>query len=243
MSKIIQPDIVCKNVFGLTYPPGNAELKKRFRQMAKSGPLRHPDTGGTHEGFVSLQQSYAIVQKAIDSGWKPSVVRDASKTKFSANVTKTRNEYYQKYAPPSKPDPHRFDPKIDLRTYLPTMFCRVCSLHRFNVIHPPKTDPIIRETSTAGRSEVKQEQPKQQSKQPHVPAKHHFAPRALAPKLCQECAKPPDDQIHLKSGQPSRPADRIIKACMIAGGVLAFVGVGFSVLILFKVPSSYYIFW
>jgi DnaJ-class molecular chaperone len=30
-------------------------VKKRFRELAKK---MHPDTGGTHEGFIALSQAY-----------------------------------------------------------------------------------------------------------------------------------------------------------------------------------------
>ena len=155
----LQPDTVCRTIFGLDYPPSGTALTKQYRSLIMSGPYRHPDKGGTSEGFRRLFESYELVKKAIQSGWVPVVtVNDQSRPKASSKpsppgpVTQWSDDIImmrEKYAREAKQ--HRTSPPSEPRprvTYLikPHAFsqqsggltlCYRCSRAESNDVHSP----------------------------------------------------------------------------------------------------------
>jgi hypothetical protein len=57
--------------------------------------------------------------------------------------------------------------------------------------------------------------------------------------------RPINNDVHAESHtvKSTRMSDRILKASLILGGAIALFGIAFSALIIFKVPSSYYMPW
>jgi hypothetical protein len=56
--KSIYKEEVLNELYPIFNLPENSDIdtvKKRFRELAKK---MHPDTGGTHEGFIALSQAY-----------------------------------------------------------------------------------------------------------------------------------------------------------------------------------------
>ena len=56
MNSIIAEE--CKRIFQLQFPPTAEDLKKEFRSLSQQGNYRHPDVGGTAEGFKELKLTY-----------------------------------------------------------------------------------------------------------------------------------------------------------------------------------------
>ncbi len=52
------PDIICRVIFGLKFPPTEESLKSEFKSRTMNGEFRHPDRGGEHEKFIELKESY-----------------------------------------------------------------------------------------------------------------------------------------------------------------------------------------
>ena len=52
------PDIICRVIFGLEFPPTEESLKSEFKSRTMNGEFRHPDRGGEHEKFIELKESY-----------------------------------------------------------------------------------------------------------------------------------------------------------------------------------------
>ena len=52
------PDLLCKIIFGLDFPPNEESLKSEFRSRTMKGEYRHPDRGGEHEKFIELKDAY-----------------------------------------------------------------------------------------------------------------------------------------------------------------------------------------
>ena len=55
------PDLLCKIIFGLDFPPSEESLKSEFRSRTMKGEYRHPDRGGEHEKFIELKDAYEIL--------------------------------------------------------------------------------------------------------------------------------------------------------------------------------------
>lgn len=58
----LQQALVC---LGLSQLPARDELKKRYRQLCHQA---HPDKGGAHQDFVSLQQAYQLLKLYCHDG-------------------------------------------------------------------------------------------------------------------------------------------------------------------------------
>lgn len=61
--KSIYKEEVLNELYPIFNLPENSDIdtvKKRFRELAKK---MHPDTGGTHEGFIALSQAYETSSK------------------------------------------------------------------------------------------------------------------------------------------------------------------------------------
>ncbi len=52
------PDILCRVIFGLKFPPTEESLKSQFKSRTMNGEFRHPDRGGEHEKFIELKDAY-----------------------------------------------------------------------------------------------------------------------------------------------------------------------------------------
>ncbi|CEL94673.1 unnamed protein product [Vitrella brassicaformis CCMP3155] len=53
-------------LFGLPTTSSVEDIRKKYLELAVEGPYRHPDKGGTKEGFQHLQEAYAALRKELE---------------------------------------------------------------------------------------------------------------------------------------------------------------------------------
>lgn len=110
-----------------------------------------------------------------------------------------------------------------------------------------RSQPVPMPSPTPPGQPVKPRQPvivkpSDEEEPAHLITPHVFAPPSASLTLCRKCMRSQGNYVHIEANPMPIP-DRIIKVCLIIGGAIALIGIAFSVLILFKVPSSYYMPW
>jgi hypothetical protein len=200
--------------------------------MVMNGPYRHPDKGGTGAGFRELKESYDAVKQAVMNGWAP----QSAQAKYQ-----------------TKPNQTQSTQNADRLKYWDETILRMKAEYAKTHQNSRKSKP---EPQTTPRYNTA----------PHV-FDAGINGAYSSPKFCRACGKhkfnsihslerdvwtpkpesqpytPPKRETPKRIAKPMPLADKIIRACLMIGGIGAVIGMGFIMLILMKIPSSYYMFW